>query len=360
MSLEPGQTIGILGGGQLGRMLAMAAGRLGLKVLIFDPDANSPAAQLANKHMQASYDDEEALARFADECDIVTYEFENVPLDTARFVADRSPLRPGSTALEKSQDRLEEKTFIRSLDIGTAPFRAIDGLEDLIAAAKAMDGPSILKTRRLGYDGKGQARVDAGATDNALDEAWLAIDEKPAILEGFVPFLKEISIIAARSTDGRVVAFDPAENRHKDGILRTSVVPSVIETATATAAKEVAARILENLEYVGVIGVEFFVLEDGSVLVNEFAPRVHNSGHWTEAACQVSQFEQHIRAIAGWPLAAPIRHSDCEMVNLIGSEVDDWPAILEADDTVLHLYGKAETRSGRKMGHFTQLHPRQS
>ena len=347
-------TIGIIGGGQLGRMLAMAAARLNFRVIVLEPQPDCPAGQVANRQIVAAYDDAAALADLADASDVVTYEFENVPVAAAANLAERVPVYPPPRALEVSQDRLVEKTFINSCGIGTADFAAVDSQADLEAALDRFGGVGVLKTRRMGYDGKGQ-RVfrDAAAAD--ADGAYAALGGVPLILEEFVPFEREISIIAARGRDGAIVAYDPAENVHRDGILRSSTLPARISAVTADAARAAAAKILAALDYVGVIGVEFFVLPGGELVVNEIAPRVHNSGHWTEAACAVSQFEQHIRAVAGLPLGDTGRYSACVMENLIGDEAERAPALLGEAGLVLHLYGKAEARPGRKMGHFTRL-----
>jgi 5-(carboxyamino)imidazole ribonucleotide synthase len=352
--LAAGSTIGIIGGGQLGRMLAMAAARLGYRTLVLEPHGDCPAAQVANRQIVAAYDDAHALAELARDCAVVTYEFENVPVEAARALAADVAVCPPSQALEVAQDRLVEKTTINRLGISTARFRPVDNDDDLAAALAAFGGSGVLKTRRLGYDGKGQ-RVfrDAGAQE--ARGIFAAMGGVALILEELVGFDSEISIIAARGRDGTIVAYDPAENVHRDGILHTSTVPAKAAPETITAATNAARRILDGLDYVGVIGVEFFVLPNGGVLVNEIAPRVHNSGHWTEAACAVSQFEQHIRAVAGLPLGDPARHSDCVMENLIGDDVRRAPALLAERDVVLHLYGKAEARPGRKMGHFTRI-----
>lgn len=353
--LRPGDTIGILGGGQLGRMLAIAAARLGFRTLALDPDDNAPARQVCNQHITARYDDEKALFKLAETADVVTYEFENIPLATARFIEAKGHLRPGSLALENSQDRLVEKRFLNDLAIATAPFAPVDDIGALNACFPDFPEGGILKTRRFGYDGKGQSRLTKTASKSTLEEAWREIGETPAILEGLIDFEREISVIAGRGIDGECAAFDPAENTHRHGILRQSKLPAAIDGETAAKAQKIAFRILDALDYVGVLGVEFFLTPQRELLVNEIAPRVHNSGHWTEAACAISQFEQHIRAIAGWPLGAPTRHSDCVMENLIGEAVDDYPALLPQEDVLLHLYGKSETRPGRKMGHFTRL-----
>jgi len=346
-------TIGIIGGGQLGRMLAMAAARLNFRTVILEPQVDCPAAQVANEQIVAAYDDEAALGQLAVASDIITYEFENVPVAAAERLAAKRPVFPPPKALEVAQDRLVEKRYINDCGIATARFHAVDSQADLEAALADFGGTGVLKTRRLGYDGKGQ-RVFRSAADSPTG-AFAALGGVPLILESFVPFEREISIIAARSTDGGVACFDPAENVHRNGILHTSTVPAAIGADTADAARKAAKAILDALGYVGVIGVEFFVLADGSLIANEMAPRVHNSGHWTEAACVVSQFEQHIRAVSGLPLGNPRRHSDCVMQNLIGDDLNDVPAWLAEDDVLVHLYGKTEARAGRKMGHVTRL-----
>jgi 5-(carboxyamino)imidazole ribonucleotide synthase len=349
--LPPGSTIGILGGGQLGRMLAMAAARLGMRTHVFEPAADAPAAQVANRVTWATYDDAAALAIFAADADVVTYEFENVALAAIDALTPVVPVRPGRRALEVAQDRIAEKDFLSGLGLRTAPYAAVDGPQSLAAALERLGAPAILKTRRFGYDGKGQVRLDAGASPG---EAWAAVGEAPSVLEGFVDFEREISVIAARGLAGEIAAFDPGENVHQGGILHRTKVPAAIAPAVAQDAVLIAGRILNALDYVGVIGVEMFVTRQG-LLVNEIAPRVHNSGHWTEAACLVDQFEQHVRAVCGWPLGDGARHSDAEMVNLLGGEAAGAPAIIGAR---VHLYGKAEARPGRKMGHVTRLAPR--
>jgi 5-(carboxyamino)imidazole ribonucleotide synthase len=346
------KTIGIIGGGQLGRMLAMAASRLNFRTVVLEPQADSPALQLANRQIVAAYDDEAALAELADACDVVTYEFENVPVGAARFLEARRPVHPPAKALEVAQDRLVEKTFLNDCGIPTAGFRAVDSQADLEAALAEFGGAGVLKTRRLGYDGKGQMVFRPGDT---ADGAYDTLGGVPLILESFVAFEREVSVIAARGIDGKVECFDPAENVHRNGILHTSTLPAQIGAATAREARMAAERLLDRLAYVGVIGIEFFVGADGSLIANEIAPRVHNSGHWTEAACVISQFEQHIRAVAGLPLGDPVRHSDCVMQNLIGDDIHavaDWA---REKDVLIHLYGKTEPRPGRKMGHVTRL-----
>ncbi|MBM7050249.1 MULTISPECIES: 5-(carboxyamino)imidazole ribonucleotide synthase [Rhizobium] len=348
------KTIGIIGGGQLGRMLAMAAARLNFATIILEPQKDCPAAQVASDQIVAAYDDPAALAELAKRCDVVTYEFENVPVAAAEKLAKAVSVYPPPKALEMAQDRLTEKQFINGCGIPTARFHAIDSQSDLEAALADFGGQGVLKTRRLGYDGKGQ-RVYRSVADSA-EGGYVALGSVPLILESFVSFEREISIIAARGIDGAVACYDPAENVHRDGILHTSTLPSGISDATAAAAREAAEKILTALGYVGVIGIEFFALADGSLIANEMAPRVHNSGHWTEAACVISQFEQHIRAVTGLPLGNPVRHSDCVMTNLIGDDILSVPDWLRRDDVLVHLYGKTESRPGRKMGHVTQLH----
>ena len=334
-------------------MLALAAARLGLKSHIYCPDAQSPAFDVTPLKTVAAYDDVASLKSFAAQVDVVTYEFENVPAATAEVLAGLRPLRPGANALAISQDRLAEKSFLSSKNILVAPYRAVHSLEDLKAAVGELGLPAVLKTTRLGYDGKGQ-RVLREPSD--AEVAFHALEPHPLVLEGFVPFEKEISVVVARGLDGSVRAFDAAENVHRDHILFTSSVPGDIPSGLAKHAAMLAKVIVVALDYVGVLGVEFFVVggERPSLLVNEIAPRVHNSGHWTEAVCLTDQFEQHIRAIAGWPLGDPQRMADVVMQNLIGDEVGIVPGGLDGD-TQPHLYGKAEARPGRKMGHINRI-----
>jgi len=352
--LKPGSKIGIIGGGQLGRMLAMTAAHLGFKTIILDPNENSPAFSCADARIIAAYDDINAIQSLAEKCDAITYEFENVSVEALEKANFDTPLHPNTQALETSQDRLVEKTFFQNLGIKTAPFFDIKKPEQLGKALEEVGPKGILKTRRMGYDGKGQVRVSVEDTAS-LKVAHELINSFPCILEGFVPFEREISIIAARNLDGEIACYAPAENVHKDGILHTSTMPANISERVHLSAKEIAQKTLSALEYVGVIGIEFFVVNDGALLVNEFAPRVHNSGHWTEAACIISQFEQHIRAITSLPLGNPEHHSNCVMENLIGSDVERVPEILKLENVMLHLYGKTEARKGRKMGHFTKI-----
>jgi 5-(carboxyamino)imidazole ribonucleotide synthase len=354
MTVAPGGTIGILGGGQLGRMLSIAAARLGLKTHIYEPGMNPPAGDVAAAVTTAAYDDTQALARFADSVDVVTFEFENVPALAAETLLAHAPVRPNPRALQISQDRVVEKGFIEGLGIAVAPWRAVGDLKELKAALAEMGAPSILKTRRLGYDGKGQVRISDACKAEA---AWDEIASVPSVLEGFVPFEREISVIGARGISGEVVCYDPGENVHRSGILHTTTVPAAIAPAARMDAVLIAGKILNALDYVGVMGVELFQAPKGGLLVNEIAPRVHNSGHWTIEACVIDQFQQHIRAVAGWPLGDGSRHSDAAMTNLIGDEAADWPK-LAASGEGLHLYGKAQARPGRKMGHVTRIGPK--
>jgi 5-(carboxyamino)imidazole ribonucleotide synthase len=348
------RTIGIIGGGQLGRMLAMSAARLNFRTVVLEPQANSPAAQVANHQITAAYDDQAALAELARLCDVVTYEFENVPVTAAQMLAASVPVYPPPKALEVAQDRVTEKRFLNASGIETARFHAVDSQSDLEAALADFGGEGVLKTRRLGYDGKGQKVYRKG--DSAAG-GYVALGSVPLILESFVPFVREVSIIAARGIDGEIRCYDPTENVHRGGILHTSTQPAAITSETATAARDAATKLLAGLSYVGVVGMEFFVLDDGQLIANEIAPRVHNSGHWTEAACIVSQFEQHIRAVASLPLGDTVRHSDCVMTNLIGDDIDSVPAWLAKPNVLVHLYGKTEARPGRKMGHVTEILP---
>ena len=357
--VAPGGTVGIVGGGQLGRMAALAAARLGYRVHIFSPEPNSPAAQVAAAATVAAYTDAAALEAFAHAVDVVTFEFENIPADSVRRLAEIVPVRPGWTVLETAQDRIVEKQFFNGIGIATAPWRAVESREALVAALAEIGRPAVLKTARMGYDGKGQVRIDP-TTDPA--EAWAALAKSPgsetgtAILEGFIAFEGEISVVIARGADGAWAAFDPAWNVHRHHILHTSTVPAPVTPAVAAAAIEIARAAAEALDLIGLLAVEMFVTPTG-LLVNEMAPRPHNSGHWTMDACLTDQFEQFIRAVCGLPLGSPRRHSDAVMTNLIGAEVDGWDALLRDPENRLHLYGKAEARPGRKMGHVTRLGP---
>ncbi len=349
--LGTGGVIGILGGGQLGRMLSIAAARLGLRCHIFDPAPQPPAADVAWRTTTAPYEDAAALAAFAASVDVITYEFENIPASALDQLESLRPIRPGRRALEVSQDRITEKDFLTGLGLSTAPYRAVNGAEDLDAAIAGIGLPAILKTTRLGYDGKGQARIMAPGDAPA---ALAAMQGAAAVLEGFVRFEREISVIAARAADGSVAAFDPGENDHRDGILHRTRVPARVPPGLRSDAVLIAARILAALDYVGVMGVELFVTGSGLV-VNEIAPRVHNSGHWTQNGCAVDQFEQHVRAVAGWPLGDGKRHSDVEMVNLIGDEIETIASLAARPATAVHVYGKPEARPGRKMGHVNRI-----
>ena len=351
-ALEPEATIGILGGGQLGRMLALAAARLGFKCHIFSPSPDSPAFEVVHRVTAADYNDKAALDRFAADVDVVTYEFENVPAETATFLAARVPVLPDPKILATTQDRLAEKHFVTGLGIRTAPFADVPAAAALAAAIEQVGLPAVLKTRRYGYDGKGQATIRSGSNPEA---AWREVGGQPCILEAFVPFEREVSVVAARGCDGSVECFDVTENEHRDHILKVSRVPAALSKAGAQEALRIAETIAQKFGYVGVLAVELFLLRDGGLLVNEIAPRVHNSGHWTLDGASVSQFEQHIRAVSGWPLAKPIRRGRVEMTNLIGHEVEDYRRWLTVPGAAVHLYGKATVRPGRKMGHVTRV-----
>jgi 5-(carboxyamino)imidazole ribonucleotide synthase len=351
--LEPGATLGILGSGQLGRMLVLAAAQLGFKCHIFAPDRRSPAFEVAHDVTIADYTDQQALARFADSVDVVTYEFENIPVDAVTLLAARIPVLPDPKVLATTQDRLAEKDFVARLGIGTAPYAAVATPAELCAALERIGRPAVLKTRRFGYDGKGQATINGGS--GAPEAAWRETGGQPCILEAFVPFAREVSVVAARGHDGSIECFDVTENEHRDHILKVSRVPAAVPGATGREAQRIAETIAQKFGYVGVLAVELFVLDGGGLLVNEIAPRVHNSGHWTLDGASVSQFEQHVRAVAGWPLGKPIRRGRVEMINLIGDEVEDYRRWLSVPGAALHLYGKAEVRPGRKMGHVTRV-----
>jgi 5-(carboxyamino)imidazole ribonucleotide synthase len=356
-AFPPGSTIGILGGGQLGRMLAMAAARLGFKSHIYAPEADSPAFDVAAAHTIAAYEDEAQLAAFAKRVDVATYEFENIPVRTVEFLSARIPVRPGAKAFACAQDRMNEKSLARELDAMTAEFAAIDTLADL---DKVLDSsfavPAVLKTRRFGYDGKGQAKIlkrdDAKA-------AWAEMRDQPSILESFVNFRAEVSVVAARALDGTFKAFDVTENEHRNHILHRSVAPAKLPAEVAAEAVAIAQKIAEKLDYVGVFAIEFFVVTENGrdrLFVNEMAPRVHNSGHWTLDGALTSQFEQHIRAVAGWPLGATtLKAQGAEMINLIGDDILAWEKIAAEPGAFFHHYGKKEARPGRKMGHVNRL-----
>jgi len=352
--VAPGGVIGILGGGQLGRMLALAAADLGFSCHTYCPDPRSPAFAVSAARTVAAYDDEASLAAFAGAVDVATFEFENVPVATVERLAERVPVYPGRRGLAVAQDRLAEKQLVGDLGIPVPAFAPVAAQSDIYSALARTGRPAILKTRRLGYDGKGQAAIRHGDDPHA---AWRAIGEVPAILEALVPFEREISAIVARGRDGAVRAYDVAENLHESGILVETTVPAQVSDAIAAEAVAIAGRIAEALDHVGVLAVEMFVVggSPARLLVNEIAPRVHNSGHWTLDAAATSQFAQHIRAIAGWPLGDTGRLADVMMTNLIGEAAASWRDIAAEPGARLHLYGKAEARPGRKMGHVARL-----
>lgn len=353
--IEPGATIGILGGGQLGRMTAAAAIALGYRCHVYCPIEDSPAKQTTSLATTASYQDKDALARFADTVDVITFEFENVPADTAEFLAARKPVRPGPNALRTAQDRLAEKDFLRSIGVATAPYRAVGSEAELRSAVEMIGRPAILKTVRMGYDGKGQTAIRA---ETDLGAAWAGFGTKAGILEGFVEFACEVSVIVARSEGNRWATYAPVENQHTHGILDTTIAPARVTPEVAMRAEAITRYVAEKLDIVGLIAVEMFVTHDGDVLVNEIAPRPHNSGHWTVDACYTSQFEQLVRAICGLPLGSPEHHSDAVMKNLIGADIAKWRDAINDPLQKVHLYGKDEAKPGRKMGHVTKLIPR--
>lgn len=357
VTLKPGDTIGILGGGQLGRMLAMAAARLGLKCSVFSPDPDSPAFDVVQNAICAEYADVEQLELFASDVNVITYEFENIPSATALILQARRPVLPDTAILETTQDRLAEKNFVNGLGIGTAAYADVSSAEGLRAAIARIGLPAVLKTRRFGYDGKGQAIIREG---DDIDSVWESLGTRSAILEAFVPFEREVSVVAARSASGEVICYDVTENEHRNHILKFSHAPAAISDKLAAQGIAIAETIARALNYVGVLAVELFVVpgKDGpSLLVNEIAPRVHNSGHWTLDGASVSQFEQHIRAVAGWPLAQPVRHGTVTMTNLIGDDVLDYGKWLTEPGATVHIYGKGTPRPGRKMGHVTEVKP---
>jgi len=349
--LPVGARIGILGDGQLGRMLACEAAKLGFETSILGPERNSPASRVAADSSCADYDDLGTLIAWGESCDLVTYEFENVPVSSAQaLIGAGVSVRPGSKSLEVAQDRVTEKTFLRACGIATADFAVIERADEILEPLQAFGGKGILKTRRDGYDGKGQVRLETG---DDLEEAHHALGYHPCVLEAFVPFEREISVIIARGADGETTVWDSSENGHVNGILRRSKVPALITQSTRMAAKAAAEALAEALGYIGVLALEFFVLEDGAVIANEFAPRVHNSGHWTPEACATGQFEQHIRAVAGWTLGPVTRFHDVEMENLLGEEALDVTEYLRRGDQIT-LYGKKDPKPGRKMGHVVR------
>lgn len=352
--LPPGSIIGIIGNGQLGRMSALAAARLGYTCHVFGPDADSPGEQVAFKATVAEYTDKKALIEFADSVDVVTFEFENIPHESVQLLEDHVDVRPGWNCLHISQDRLIEKNFINSCGIETAPFHSVNSLADLKIGVEKLGRPSILKTTRMGYDGKGQALI---RPETDIAQAYSSMAEAPSVLEGFVDFQREISVVIARSITGEWVAFDPAENKHVDGILDTSSVPANIPDVLIKEAEKIAVTLAESMQLVGLLAVEIFHTKDDRLIVNEMAPRPHNSGHWTQDACYSDQFEQFIRAVCGLPLGSGKRRNDLIMKNLIGFDVEKWPQYLAQPNAKLHLYGKASTRRGRKMGHVNLVYP---
>jgi 5-(carboxyamino)imidazole ribonucleotide synthase len=354
--LPPNATIGLVGGGQLGRMSALAAARLGYRCHILTRETDSPAAQVSNAVTISDYSDPVSLRAFAAAVDVISFEFENVSAEGLDLLASIKPVRPAPPILRISQDRIAEKTFLNNAGVATAPWAPVDSLRDLTAAVERLGLPCVLKTTRLGYDGKGQAMLRSAAD---LAPAYERLVPKPLVLEGFVDFGCEISVVIARGADGAVTAFDTVENRHSAHILDLTLAPARIAPAVDQAAQAIARRVAEALDLVGLLAVEMFVDAQGRVLVNEIAPRPHNSGHWTIDACKASQFELHIRSIAGLPLPPAVRHSDAVMKNLIGPEgLALWPAATAAPALIPHLYGKDAATPGRKMGHVTRLFPR--
>ncbi len=353
LPLPLGATIGILGDGQLGRMLSQAASRLGFRVAIFGPEVDSPAAVVSAVSVVGGYRDEAALRAFAEKCDVITLEFENIPVETIDFLSGLGKVvAPGSRALGITQDRVREKEFARENGVATVDFATIDSAADIAPALERLGAPALLKTRREGYDGKGQAWVKSAGEALA---AWATIGGKPAILEARADFDREISVIAARGPDGAIKAFPIGENHHVGGILATTKAPADVPDALLAQAHDIARKVLNGLDYVGVLAVELFVLKSGGLLLNEIAPRVHNSGHWTQEGCVCDQFEQHIRAVAGWPLGDVTARCRVEMTNLLGDEILNWSTLAAEPSARLHVYGKAVPRPGRKMGHINRI-----
>ena len=349
-ALAPGAVIGILGGGQLGRMIAQAAAELGFFVHIYCPEQDCPAAQVSAYFTCADYTDQQALQKFAADVDAITYEFENVPQETVRFLSAQKPVAPSADALGVAQDRWIEKSFIQGQGIEVAPFYDITCLNDLEHALEALGGEGILKTRRFGYDGKGQWRISSGSD---LTRVYAELKNQPSILEGLVKFEREVSVIIARDHLGNTECYDPTENIHENHILRFSRVPGNIALNLQQEARHIANRLATALDYVGILAIELFVSGD-KLIVNEMAPRVHNSGHWTMDAAATSQFSQHMRAVAGWPLGQTTRHSNVEMENLLGNEIEKWFSFAQESNCHIHLYGKNEAKPGRKMGHINR------
>ena len=353
--LPPGSVIGVLGGGQLGRMLAMAAGRLGFDVAVLDPEDGAPAHRVAAHAIVGGYDDPASLAKLAELADVITFEFENVPARAIEALAAAgAQVAPNGRALAIAQDRLDEKRFLNEAGAPTVAFAEANGPADIVAALEKLGRPLLIKGRRGGYDGKGQAWIQQPREAGSVFEA---VGGQPAIAETPADFRRELSVIAARGRGGEIALYPLAENHHEAGILRRTVAPAKASPQTVAQAERIAATLLSALDYVGVIGIELFERDDGRLLVNEFAPRVHNTGHWTLDGCEVDQFEQHIRAIAGWPLGPTHAIARVEMTNLIGAEANDWARLAAEPETRLWLYGKAEVRAGRKMGHVNRLSP---
>lgn len=358
-AVEPGRTLGVMGGGQLGRMFVQAAQRMGYAVHVYSPESGSPAGQVANLEVCGEYTDQGALEAFAREVDVVTFEFENIPVEALAVVEEHAPVRPNARLLGATQERLREKSALSRLGLPVATHAAIVCVDDLAGAAAAVGFPAILKTSECGYDGKGQVRVQA---ESELADAWIALGQSRSVLEQLVPFVSEISVVAARGLDGAIAIYEPFLNHHTNHILDVTSVPAPIAPATVAAANEIARGVLEGFDVVGVLCVEMFLLADGSLILNEVAPRTHNSGHITIDAHETSQFEQQVRAICGLPLGSVERRGPAAaMVNLLGdlwgSTEPPWEAVLEDRDLSLHLYGKAHPRPGRKMGHLVVTGP---
>ena len=354
--LPPGSVIGILGGGQLGRIIALAAANLGYRCHILTSEENSPASQVSEKTIVADYRDGQALVAFASDVDVVTLEFENVPIETLAALATLVPVRPNARVLAICQDRQMEKRFAQELGLATVDWRGVDSVASLRAALIEIPVPAVLKTNRFGYDGKGQIKITTDNVDD-LEPIWAALNTDQAILESFMPLDREISVIVARAFDGTISCFEPAENQHENHILAVTNVPARLSDDQRQKAMAAACRLAESLDVIGLLSVEMFVLTDGRLVINEMAPRPHNSGHWTQDAAMTSQFEQLIRAVCGLPLGNPARQCAVTMHNLIGRQVENWPILLAEPNTKLHLYGKVETRDGRKMCHFNRLWP---
>lgn len=353
--LPPGSTLGILGGGQLGRMLALAAARLGFDVVILEPEPDCPAGRVSTRVIATAYDDPDGLAELARLADVVTFEFENVPAKAVSLLAELGvEAAPGARALATAQDRVTEKTFLNAVGAPTVAFREAESASTALEAVKQIGVPCLMKTRREGYDGKGQAWVEHLANAEAV---FHALGDRPVIVEAPAAFVRELSIIAARGWNGEIAVYPIGENHHEAGVLRRTLAPAAASQALLDQAERIAAQILSGLNYVGVIGIELFELEDGRLLVNEIAPRVHNTGHWTQDGCEVDQFEQHVRAVVGWPLGPTRAHAQIEMENLLGDDVESWAKLAMEPDARVHFYGKRQTKAGRKMGHVNRRMP---